>query len=196
MPHGVGGGTGDNGLTEVGTKKIHALVVQDVVIHKRAYEVKVPRFVDEEQIRYKTKEEETIKYVPKEKQTTFFNIKEENTIKYNVREEFTTKYKVREIECERPVAVDKPYERPVITEKEYQIATYGDIKALRGLIELVPELVQTIDKLKRKIAGMKDIKLVEEVKKVPAISYTPVEVERIVWKDIPRERCENCRRIV
>ena len=39
---------------------------------------------------------------------------------------------------------------------------------------------------------VKIYKLVEELIKVPKIQYIPTEVERIVWKDVYRERCEKC----
>ena len=35
-------------------------------------------------------------------------------------------------------------------------------------------------------------KFVEEIVKVQKIVYVPTEVERIVWKDVYREKCEKC----
>ena len=39
---------------------------------------------------------------------------------------------------------------------------------------------------------VKTYKLVEEIIRVPRIQYIPTEVERVVWKDVSRERCEHC----
>ena len=192
MPHAVSGSAKAEVPTykTKGEKLTKAIVIEEVKVIEvpRIYEVPVIKNVEKEQTKYITKveiqtkfntvEEETVKYVPREQDTT----------KYNTIEKETTKYSVREVEVEKPIPIDKPYERPRIIEKEYTIATIKDMENVRMLMDAIPKITETLKKLEEKLSGLRDYKLVEEVKKVPKLEYIPTTVERIVWKDVERER--------
>lgn len=175
-------------------KQIKALLVEDVKVLTRTVVVDVPRYKDVEQIKFITTEEGQIKYITKEEESIKHVTKEEETVKYIPREEDTIKYKLveKEYEVERPVPVDKRYERPVLVDKEYTITTFKDVEAIRELVKMVPTLMAEIQRLKVELAGVRDYKLVEEIVRVPQIKYIPTEVERVVWKDVERERCKVC----
>ena len=188
-------GASEEGLEEITQKEpLKAIVVEDVRILKRVFRVDVPRYKDVEQIHYVTTEEGTIRYNVEEQSTTKYIPKEEATFKYVVKEEDTIKYipKEEEYTIERPVLVDKRYERPVVIDKEYQIATYKDVDALKSLLELVPKVLEEIEDVKAHLDTLKEYKLVEELVRAPKIKWIPTEEERIVWTDVPRERCEKC----
>ena len=189
----------NEGLEEITqSKKIKALVIEDVKVLTRELVVDKPRYRDVEQIKYNTKEEAQTKFITEEQSTTKFIPQEESTIKYIPKEEETIKYRLveKEYEVERPVPVDKRYERPVIIDKEYQIATYKDVDALKSLLELIPKVMKEMDDMRATISKLKDVKLVEEIKRVPEIKYIPTEVERVVYKDVSKERCEKCSKEV
>jgi hypothetical protein len=192
MEVGVGA---SEGLEEIKQKEtIKALVVEDVKILKRVIVVDVPKYIPVEQIKFTTKEETQTKLITKEEQTIKFIVKEEPTTKFVPREEETIRYKLveKEYEVERPVLKDKMYERPVLVDKEYVLATYRDVDALKELFSLIPKAMDEIQRLKLELAKVREYKLVEEIVRVPQIKYIPTEVERVVWKDVPRERCKEC----
>ena len=93
-----------------------------------------------------------------------------------------------DVKVERPVPQDKPYERPVIVEKEYSIATIKDMDNVRKLMDLIPKLSIEVDNLRAKVEKLRKYKLVEEIIKVPKIQWIPTPTERIIWKDVERER--------
>ena len=193
MGGGVKVGAGEDlGFSE--TQEIKALVVTDVKVIKRTMNVDVPKYIPKEQTKYNTIVEDTTKFNKVEENTTKFNKVEEDTTKYIKKEEDTIKYKLKlkDYEVERPVPDDKKYERPVVIPKEYKIATYGDVEALQKLFELVPKMMSKLQDLELKLAGIIDYKLVEEDLKVPRIKWIPREEQRIVWKDVIRERCKDC----
>lgn len=80
--------------------------------------------------------------------------------------------------------------------REYQVAKYNDVEALKELLGLIPKLVEEVQKLKVKLAGVREYKLVEEEIRVPHVKYVPTEVERVVWKDVDKERCKSCGKVV
>lgn len=194
MPHSVsGGGKAAGPSYKIQEKKLtKALVVEDVQIIEKTIEVPIYRLVDipKEQVKYVTKEEEQVRYTTKEKETVKYKACEENTVKYVVREEQTTKYIPVEVgvKVERPIVVLKEYEQPVIKEKIYEVVSYGDAKAIKELKDMVPGLIADVKSLKKELDGLKKYKLVEELVKVPIIEWVSTPVERIVWKDVTRER--------
>jgi hypothetical protein len=187
----VSGGGGDEPL-KLKDEKINSLVVEDVKVVKKEYEVEVPKYVEKPQVKYVEKVENQVKYNTVEKETVKYDVKSEPTVKYDVKTEETIQYVPKEVKVEKPVPTDVVYERPVIRDKEYVIATYKDIEAIRELMKVVPELMKQLGELKTKIMNTKDVKLVEETIKVPKLSWVTREEERIVWKDVPRERCKRC----
>ena len=187
----------DEGLEDITQeKRIDSLIVNDVKVLKRTVVVDVPKYQSVDQIKYVTKEEQQTKFITKQEETLKYTPKEAPTIKYIPKEEETIKYKLKELEyeVERPVLKDKPYERPIIRDKVYEIIKYKDTDAISLLVELVPTLMKELKELKVELDGLRDYKLVEEVVKVPKLNYIPRDEERIVWKDVPRERCENCKK--
>ena len=191
MAHGVSGG-GSNNSFQLKEEKITALVVNDVKVRTKTYEVRVPKYIDHEQIKYNTTVENQVRYRTVEKDTLRYVEKKAETTKFNVVEQDTIRFIPVDRKVERPVPIDKPYERPVIVDKEYQIATYGDVAALRELIEILPAVKRELKDLKEELDKLKKYKLVEEVVKVPRLEYYTVKQERIIWKDVPRERCKKC----
>ena len=177
------------------SKRIDSLVVNDVKVLKRTIVVDVPKYKEVDQIKYNTKEQQQTEFITTQKETLKFIPREVPTIKFIPKEEQTIKYKLveQEYEVERPVLKDKMYERPVIRDKVYEVISYKDTDAIALLVELVPTLMKELKELKVEMDKLKEYKLVEEVVKVPKINYIPREEERIVWKDVPRERCEKCK---
>jgi len=186
------GGSTSNGIKEVCVGKVAQLVVEDIKIKHREYEVDVPVYKDKEQIRYVTKDEDQTKFNTVEKETIIYVPKEVETVKYQPRVEETVRYKVKEIEVEKPVMVEKPYEKPVMVSREVEIITYKDVDAIKELIGLVKDLREEVKETKKNLDEIKKYVLVEEIIRVPKINYKPTEVERIVWKDVSRERCQSC----
>jgi len=174
MAQSVGSGkseTPKGEVTNLGTSK---LVVQNVEVVKIREVIRVPEFVTEEikVTKYVPIEEPTTKYITKTEDTTKYNTVEKDTTKFNVRTEDTVKYSIIEKECEKPVPVDTPYERPIIVEKEYALVKYTDITLIRELMETLPKLLEVAKKFK-------DIKVVEEIIKVPRINYIPTDVYKM-----------------
>lgn len=194
MGQGVGGGGSArhrDPLKEIGEKKINALVVQDVKIVTKEYQVDVPKYVQTEQVKYNTTQQQQIKYNEVERDTIKYNVVEKETIKFTPREEDTIKFVTKEVEVERPVYVDKPYERPVIKSVEYAVATVKDLEGVRELLDTVPQLRKELAALKEELDKLKHYTLAEEVVKVQKVQFIPIEVERITWKDVERERSSN-----
>ena len=197
MGQDIGGGSAaSTGLKELESEKIKALVVDDVKIRTRVFLVDVPKYTTVDQIRYETKIEDTIRYNVVETPTTKFIPQELPTIKFTPIEEETIKYVPKDVEVERPVATDKFYERPVIKEKEYTIATIKDMENVRELMKSIPELRGMLNALAEEMKDLKRFKLVEQIVKADKVTYVPREEERIIWKDVSRERCEKCKGVV
>ena len=191
MGAGGGGGTASTPNYKSVEKKLPAaLVVKDIEIieEKRVIEIPVIKEIEKEQIVYRNKEEEQTKFNTKEETTIKYVPKEEETVRYKTVEHETVKYVTKEVECERPKPVDKLYERPVIREKEYELVTFKDLEAITKAMDLIPKLVTMVEALQNKLESLYDYKLVEKEIKVPQITYVPTPVERIVWKDVSRER--------
>ncbi len=191
-----GGGSGKSGLEVLKTENIKALVVDSVKVRTREYVVEVPKYKSVEQIKYNTKEETTTKFNVSEEKTIKYRPINVDTIKYNPVLQDTTKYIPVAVEIEKPVVVEKVYEKPVVIKKAYTIATIRDMQNVLDLVAIIPKLSQTIAELTIKLNGLKEYKLVEEIVKAPKIIYVPREEERIVWKDVPRERCKECSKEV
>lgn len=192
MPHGISGSAKQTLPTFKlkGEKLTKALVIEEVRVIEVPYEVRVPtlKTIEKEQTKYLTKIEDQTKYNTIKKDTVEYVRKEQETIKYVPTTKETIKYNVKEVEVEKPISVDKPYERPRIIEKEYTIATIKDMENVRTLMESVPKLMIMIEGIEKKLEGLRKYKLVEEIVKVPKIEYISTTVERIVWKDVERER--------
>lgn len=197
---GGSGGTIDVNVKYKNEKLEKSIVIEDIKIVERIVEIPVPilKNIETEQIKYITKEEAQTKYITKEEPSLKYVPYESPTMKYKVIEEATIKYVPREVECEKPVPVDKKYERPVIVDKEYEVFTVKDLEATQKVITVVPQLIQmivdlekTVTNLNEKIKSLCEYKLVEQEVKVPQITYVPTPVERIVWKDVVRERVKN-----
>jgi hypothetical protein len=173
-----------------GEKLAKAIVIEDIKIVEKEIPVEIPKIVErvQEQIKYVTKEETQIKYIPKEEITIKFVPKEESTVKYNVKEEETVKFVPKEIQIERPVLVPKEYERPIVKEKIVDLVTYSDVNSIKELIEIVPQLKKDIKDILVQLGELRKYKLVEQEIKVPKITWVSTPVERVVWKDIERER--------
>jgi len=163
-------------------EQISALIVKDVKVQTIIKRVEVPEYVKKEQTQYVTKEQSQVKYNTVDKDTTRYNIKEAPTTRFVVNEEKTTKYMPEEVAIEKPV----------IVEKKYTIATYEDANALQAILGLVKNLTEEIGTLRTQLNSIRGYKLVEEIIKVPKLLMIPTEVERVVWKDVPRERCQHC----
>lgn len=157
-------------------------IVEGAKLIKRELIVEVPKYITSEQIKYITKEQEQIKYNTLERDTIRYNLEERRTIKYVPQEETTTKFIPKEVECEKPI----------VKIKTVSIVDYKDVDAIRSLIEEIPKLKEEMVQLKQTLDNLKDYKLVEEIIRVPKNEYVPTPVERIVWKDINRERCKEC----
>jgi len=162
MGMGAGGGSGDSGVEER-VEKMSALVVQDVIVRKREVIVQVPKFVE-------TIVEKVIE-VPKLilKEITVTDAKIETRVVYVDRVEYR----------------DKVVEVPRVTIKDEVVVRKVDkpVEVERVVEKLVVREVPI---------EVKTYKLVEEIIRVPRIQYIPTEVERVVWKDVSRERCEHC----
>lgn len=155
--------------------KINPLVVHDVKVVTQEYTVEVPKYVE--------KIVEVPKFIAKDIVVTHVKVVEETVTTQNV----VVKDKV--IEVERPVYKDVEIERPVYKTIEVQDVV---IKKVEKVVEIeVPRYIEKLHIIKKEQEVIVP-KLVEEIIKVPKIRYVPTEVERIVWKDVPRERCKHC----
>lgn len=197
MGAGGGGGTASTPNYRSRDEKLQrSLVVEDVKIIEKEIVIEIPvmKNIEKEQFVYTNVEEKQVKYVIEEIACVKYVPKEEETIKYKVVESETFKYVPKEIECEKPILVNKNYERPIITEKEYTLVTFKDLEAIKEAMVLVPKMIEEIKQLKAKLVDLRNYKLVEEEIKVPNITYVPTPVERIVWKDVVRERVTNANK--
>lgn len=180
MGQGTGGAVGGDsgsGFKVVKETLGKKLVIENVEIHTKIVEVQVPKFVD--------RIVETPKFVPKEIVVT--------DVKVNEKVVETQTVVVKEV----VKTIDKPSYKEVIVEvpkfTDREVINYI-IKNVEKIVE-VPKVVENIRVIEKPIE-VTTYKLVEELIKVPKISYHPVEVERIVWKDVPREKCVHCGREV
>ena len=158
-------------------KKINALVVEDVKVVTREVEVVVPKFVE--------RIVEVPVYVNKEVEVTHVKVNTETVTTQNITVE------------ERIVEVPKLVEKDVIVERPvYKPVEVKDVTIRK--VEMPVEVPRITEKLKivEQEYVVKVPKLVEEIIKVPQIKYIPTEVERIIWKDVPRERCAHCGKMV
>lgn len=168
----AGGGSSSTNISGK-TEKIKALVVEDVHILTKEVEVQVPKYIE--------KIVEVPKYVTKD--ITVHNVKVvEDTVR-------TQNVEVEEkvIVVERPTFRDVEVERPVY--KNVEVTNYT-IKKIDFPVE-VPRITEKLV-VKEIPIEVKKYTLVEEIIKVPKIQYVPTEIERVVWKDVPRERCSHC----
>ena len=192
MPHQISGG----GRAEGPSYKMHdnkltrAIVVEDVRIIEKRVEVPVYSLkeIPREQIKYETKTETQTRYVTKEVETVRYEVKEKDTTKFRVKEEETIKYIPKEIEVERPVIVPKEYEKPVVREKVVDVVSVSDLATIKTFVDYVPKLVKAVDELQKRLEKVVNYKLVEKVIEAPVIQWINTPVERIVWKDVVREK--------
>lgn len=193
MGHAISGGGGrpETPTYKVGEEKLtRALVIEEVKIIEvpKVYEIPVLKNVETPQTKYITKEELQIKYKIIEKETVSYVPREVDTVKFNVREEETIKYIPKEIQVERPVPVPVEYEIPIVREKIIEVVRHSDVAAMLELRDAVVVVAHALRELKKELDGMKNYKLVEKVIEVPKLQYVNVPVERIIWKDVERER--------
>lgn len=166
-------GGGSSGNISVKSEKIATLTVQDVNLITKEVEVQVPKYVE--------KIVEVPKYVPKEITVTDVKVVENTVRTQNVEVE------EKVIQVDKPIFKDVEVERPVF--KNVEVTNYT-IKKIDFPVE-VPRVTEKIV-IKEIPTEVKTYTLVEEIIKVPKIQYVPTEVERVVWKDVPRERCSHC----
>ena len=186
-----GGASRKIGYTE-SEKLEKGIVITDVIIKKREVIVDIPKVV--------IKEVEYERPVIKDKEYERPVIKEvlKDTIKYVPVEQETIKYVAKIVECEKPVIVPKEYEKPIIREQIYEkpiiehkkieVTTVADVALVQQLAIEVHNITKELVDLKVKLAGIKNYKLIEEVIKVPKVEFVTVQVERIEWVDVKRER--------
>lgn len=196
---------GGAGEPLVSTEKLNkTLVVENVTVVEVTKRIEVPTLVEvpREQIRYVTHEEDTTKYNTVLKETVRYVPRDIETMKYVVREMPTDKYIPVEKLVEVPKFVDKEFEVPKLVEKPLEVVTIKDLDNIQKLVAAIPDVVQGLNDAvtgmvalledvktaQVEVAKLRDIKLVEEVIRVPKIEWHTVEVERVVWKDITRER--------
>ena len=168
---------GDEDVLQDSTKKMSALVVEDVKVVTRTVNVDVPVYKD------KIIEVPKVKYVDEIITVTKPKIVEETVKTQNVEVIEKT------VEVEVPVFTDVAVDRPVFRDVEVLRVS---IKEKEKIIE-VPRVIQKTKIIEEELI-VKVPKLVEEIIRVPRIQYVPTEVERIVWKDVPRERCSSCNK--
>lgn len=174
MGQGVSPGQGrTGGLRATKDAKIRALVVEDIKILEKEFEVMVPKFV------------EKIIEVPeyRKKEIVVHDVK---VLPVEVTAE-TVKLVERKVPIDKPVYIDVTVEVPVFKKKEI-------IEPIIIQHETTIEVPRVIEKVRieERVVPITKYKLVEEMVKVPKIVYVPTTVERIVWKDVPRERCKHC----
>lgn len=203
----IGAPTNPNGTSfpVVHTEKLNkTLVVENVSVVEVTKRIEVPQlvFIPTEQIQYITKEEETTKYTPVLKETIRYVQKDEPTTKYIVKEQETLKYIPKEVVVEVPKMVTKEIEIPVKKEVPLEVLTVQNLAEVKELIRALPEVIkglnsavvaitafiEDIKQAQKEVATLRDVKLVEEIIKVPRLEWHTVEVERVVWKDVVRER--------
>ena len=168
------------GKTEITVDKLRIREqIVDVQVPKfveKVVEIEKPVYIDKETTRYVTIDEPTTRYISKDVET----------IKYVTREQEMIKPVIIEKQYERPVVVDREYERPVIKEDLIEISRIVDLQSLGELVRQVKALSEELPFLREQIEGIRNLKLVEEVVKVPKIEYITVQVERIEWVPVKR----------
>jgi len=202
----IGGQANPNGSGPlVTTEKLNkTLVVENVSVIEVTKRIEVPQlvYIDTPQTRFVTREEDTIKFNTVLKETLRYVPKEESTTKYVVKEEPTTKFIPKEVEVEVPKWVNKEVEIPVKKEVPFEVLTIKNLEQVQSLIKSLPEIIkglsdavvaitaftEDIKLAQKEVAALRGTKLVEEIIKVPRLEWHTVEAERIIWKDIPRER--------
>mgnify|MGYP001559088261 CR=1 FL=1 len=202
----IGGQANPNGTGPlVTTERLNkTLVVENVSVIEVTKRVEVPQlvYVPTEQVRYVTREEETTKFNTVLKETLRYIPKEEPTTKYVIKEEQTIRYTPKEVEVEVPKWVNKDVEIPVKKEVPLEVLTIQNLEQVKGLIKSLPEIIKGLNDAvvaitaftedikteQKEVAALRGTKLVEEVIKVPRLEWHTIEAERIVWKDVPRER--------
>jgi hypothetical protein len=203
----IGGGASNNLPSEaiVRTARLgKSLVVEDVSIVEVQKRIEVPFFVDvpKEQIKYVTKEEETVKYNPVLKETIRYVARDMDTTRYLPKDQETIRYVPIDVAIERPKLIDKEYIIPVIKEKQVEVVSIKNLENIQNVLASLPEVVRILSNVITEVIALtedirsvgvevrklKGSKLVEEVVRVPKLEYHTVEVERIVWKDVIRER--------
>ena len=158
-------------------EKIASLVVSDVKIVEKEYEVSVPKYVTKiVKVPKFVEEEITVKNVKVENET----VKTQNVV---VEEKVVRIEKIKFIDKTiiNPILKDVIIEKPIIQEVRKPVE-----------VEKVVEKIKIVEK----IVEVPKYVLVEEVVKVPKIQYIPTRVERVVWVDIERQRCKECGRVV
>lgn len=202
----VGSPTSPNGAEPlIHTHKVaNTLVVENVTVVEVTKRIEVPQvvYIPVEQTKYITLEEQQTRYRDVLKDTIKYTVKEEQSIKYVPKEEFTMKYTVKEEETIKYIPIEKIVEIPVKKEIPLEVLTIKDREHLQALINAFPDLAfnsltvlaqlksmrTEMDAVLEHLKTLKDYKLVEEIVSVPHLEYHTVEVERVVWKDIPRNR--------
>lgn len=169
----MGSSVEDEGVKVVQKKLGGKIVLEDVEIRTKVVEIQVPHFVDKivELPIYQNKEivVTDVKVVQREVETQTFKLKE------------------------NLVEVDKPFYKEVIVEvprfvnKDVPNPIFKDVEVVREVLKVVEKI-----RVEEKVVEVITYKLVEEIIKVPKIQYVPTDVERVVWKDVVRERCKNC----
>lgn len=192
----AGGGGGTNQTPSYktnGEKLTRALVIEEVKIVEITKTVEVPviKYVEKEQTVYKDVPKEQTKYVTKEESTTKYVPVEESTIKYSPKTEETIKYVVKEVVVEKPVILEREYEKPVLKEVVYETILKSDIELIKQALIVIPKLSEAIKALEAKLISCISYTLVEQEIKVPKVVFIPTEVERVVWKNVERERPNN-----
>lgn len=172
-----GGGESGTGLKMREEKLNKKIMLEDVEIRTKVVEIQVPRFVD--------RVVEVAKFIPKEIEVVDVKVKEKDVETQTV------------VVKENVVEVDKPSYKEVVVEVP-KFVPREVIDCVIKEVEKEVEVLKVVEKIKvvEVPVEVKTFKLVEEIIKVPRIQYVPTEVERVVWKDVPRDRCSNCGRPV
>ena len=178
MGQAASGGVSKKDDLKMATKELSsALVVKDIRVISKTIDVLVPKFIE--------KIVELPVFIQKEIVVT------------------DVKVEVKTITNEKIVFVDKPLvvERPVFKDVEVECVRvkYIDKEIINPILVSVEKVVE-VPKFVEKVVvvevpvEVRVYKMVEEIVKVPKIQYVPTVVERIVWKDVYREKCENCKK--
>lgn len=187
-----GGEGGELGVREVSQKLEKGIFVEDVRILTKVMEIEVPKYIPKEQIKYVNKEEEQVKYNTREEETVKYNVIVSNTTKFNTVEERTTKYIPVEEETVKYKVKEEPTVKYKLVLEEQTILQLKDLEEIKGFLKVVPDIRAALVEIEQKLKELKAYKVVEELVKTQKIQFIPTEVERIVWKDVSRERCTDC----
>lgn len=180
------------------------IVLHDITIIESKKRIEVPEvvYIQKEQTVYKNIEEEQTKYNTVIKDTVRYVERELESIKYVKKEEETIKYIPKDKEVEVPKYVEKIYEIPKVKEVPLEVVTIKNMEAVNSLISAMPVIMQKLNdtvaainlltedtkKLETRLSTLRDIKLVEQIVSVPKLEWITQEVDRIIWKDVVRER--------